>query len=296
MEKLSLKNRYSRLNVARKIRTQVAIPACRALLISSGWRVMIAAMPPPNAYTAQINARTSAKEPNTSTTMPPIPRRSRVPYIPPPISRPLHSTTFGSVGRSAAFSARRSFILGSAFRLDNFGDKASLRTGAALHKGLRFVYKCIRQRVSADVANGERLPFSLQHKINAALEVSNASRRHCAPDAHPLAQRRTLQSLQFCNRMVVSLAFSIAEPCQKTERRYDDKNSYAKLYLFLHADTPTPPQPAKVLLLAQLKNSSTCFEGHSRCPNRPLGACPRVQSFVMPASTSRNRTTPFSPA
>src|SRR6266851_10301775 len=80
MEKLSLKNRYSRLKVARKIRQQVAIPACRVLLISSGWRVMIAAMPPPNAYTAHTNARMSAKEPNTSTAIPPLPRLFRVPY------------------------------------------------------------------------------------------------------------------------------------------------------------------------------------------------------------------------
>src|ERR1700747_1157585 len=81
MEKLSLKKRYSRLNVARKIRQQVAIPACLVLLISSGCRVMMAAMPPPNAYTAQINAKTNAKEPNTSTAVPPIPRKFRVLYI-----------------------------------------------------------------------------------------------------------------------------------------------------------------------------------------------------------------------
>src|SRR6266436_4318951 len=82
MEKLSLKKRYSRLSVARKIKQQVAIPAWRVLLISSGCRVSIAAMPPPNAYTAHINAKTSAKEPNTSTATPPIPRRARAPYIP----------------------------------------------------------------------------------------------------------------------------------------------------------------------------------------------------------------------
>src|SRR5260370_2127234 len=82
MEKLSLKKRYSRLNVARKIRQQVAIPAWRVLLTSRGWRVTIAAMPPPNAYTAHTNARISAKEPNTSTATPPLPRRFRVPYRP----------------------------------------------------------------------------------------------------------------------------------------------------------------------------------------------------------------------
>src|SRR5216684_452301 len=65
--KLSLKNRYSRLKVARKTKQQVAIPACRVLFTKSGCRVTIAPIPPANAYTAQTNAKTSAKDPNTST-------------------------------------------------------------------------------------------------------------------------------------------------------------------------------------------------------------------------------------
>src|SRR2546423_1133945 len=74
-------NRYSRLNVATKIRPQVAMPACRVLLTSSGCRVKIAAIPPPNAYTAHTNAKTSAKEPNTSMATPLLPRRFRVRYM-----------------------------------------------------------------------------------------------------------------------------------------------------------------------------------------------------------------------
>src|SRR6266478_2449552 len=81
IEKLSLKKRYSRLKVARKIRQHVAIPACRVLLISSGWRVIIAAMPPPNAYTAHTNAKMSAKVPNTSIATPLPPGRPRVLYM-----------------------------------------------------------------------------------------------------------------------------------------------------------------------------------------------------------------------
>src|SRR6267154_4513013 len=81
MEKLSLKKRYARLKVARKIKQHVAIPAWRVLLISSGWRVIIAAIPPPNAYTAHTNAKTSAKEPNTSMATPLLPRRFRVRYM-----------------------------------------------------------------------------------------------------------------------------------------------------------------------------------------------------------------------
>src|SRR5437016_7257670 len=42
---------------------------------------MIAAMPPTTAYTAHTKATRSAKEPNTSTATPPLPRTSRVSYI-----------------------------------------------------------------------------------------------------------------------------------------------------------------------------------------------------------------------
>src|SRR5207249_244544 len=110
MEKLSLKNRYSRLNVARKIRQQVAIPAC--------------------------------------------------------------------------------LVLGSTFRLHHLGDKASLRTGPALDESLGFVYKCVRQRVRANVADRERFPLALQHKIDPAAQVTNTSYCHGAADAHALAHCR----------------------------------------------------------------------------------------------------------
>src|SRR5438105_1201159 len=81
MEKLSLKNRYSRLKVARKIRQQVAIPACRVLLTKRGCRVSMAAIPPTKAYTAHTNASTSAKEPNKSTETSTLPRQFRELYI-----------------------------------------------------------------------------------------------------------------------------------------------------------------------------------------------------------------------
>src|SRR5258708_2286306 len=137
-----------------------------------------------------MNAKTSAKEPNTSTATPHIPRRSRVSYIP-----LLHTSGFGSAGRSAAFSSRCCFILGSAFRLDNLGDKSSLRSGVTFHEGLRFVNKRVRQRVSANVSYRERSSLSLQHKINAALEVTNTSRRDGAADPHSLIHRGALQRL-----------------------------------------------------------------------------------------------------
>src|SRR5882762_11164955 len=61
-----------------KINTQVAMPACRVLFTSSGCRVMMAAMPPTNAYTAQTNASRSVNEPNTSIVLPPLPEDLRL--------------------------------------------------------------------------------------------------------------------------------------------------------------------------------------------------------------------------
>src|SRR5260370_22781800 len=202
MEKLSLKKRYSRLNVARKIRQQVAIPAWRVLLISSGWRVIIAAMPPPNAYTAHTNAKMSAKVPNTSIATP----------LPPGTPGALHATSLGGLGRGDTFTTRRCFILGSAFRLNNLGDKSSICSGVALHEGLGLVYKCVWQRVGADVTDRHRLPFPLQHKINAAGEVANTSAGDGPADAHALTLRAPRQRRKFGDGVVVSLALSIAKP------------------------------------------------------------------------------------
>src|SRR5437764_13722737 len=81
MEKLSLKNKYSRLKVARKIRQQLAIPACRVLLTRRGCRASIAAIPPTKAYTAYTNASTSAKEPNKSTETSTLPRQFQELYM-----------------------------------------------------------------------------------------------------------------------------------------------------------------------------------------------------------------------
>src|SRR5216684_8198114 len=106
---------------------------------------------------------------------------------------PLHPTTFGGFGRGATLATRRCFILGSAFRLHHFGHESSLRTGPALHEGLGFIYKSIRQGVSANVTNRKRLPFPLQHKINAASEMTDTSGCGGPADAHALAFRGAAQ-------------------------------------------------------------------------------------------------------
>src|SRR5260370_11164658 len=74
--------------------------------------------------------------------------------------------------------------------------------------------------------------------MNAARKVANASDRDGAPDAHALVSCGAVQRLQLSDRVVVSLALSIAQPRQKTERGYDYADSHAKFRLFLHGSTP----------------------------------------------------------
>src|SRR5690349_6353051 len=94
IEKLSVANRYTTLNVARKISAHAAIPAWRALLIRRGCRVRIAAIPPANAYSAQTKASNRANEPNTSTP-PPLSNLSAPTYR-------LHGVRCGPVNSTAS--------------------------------------------------------------------------------------------------------------------------------------------------------------------------------------------------
>src|SRR5216683_3075482 len=163
------------------------------------------------------------------------------PAYPPELPGALHAAWFGGFGRGATFTSRRRFILGSAFRLHNFGHESSLRTRPAFHQGLGLVYKCIWQWVGTNVADRKRLPFPLQHKIHAPGEAPNTSCRNRAADAHALAICRAAQSLQFSDGVVVSFAFSVAQPCQETQRSDDYTDSHSKFCLFLHDGTPTAP-------------------------------------------------------
>src|SRR5260370_10588442 len=134
------------------------------------------------------------------------------PASPQEIPGALLAASLGRAGRGATVSSRRCFILGSAFRLNNLGDKSSLRTGAALHEGLGLVYKSIRQGVGANVADRQRLSSALQHKIGAAREAPHAPGRNGPADAHARAVRGAAQRLQFGDGVVISLALAIAKP------------------------------------------------------------------------------------
>src|SRR5215472_244313 len=226
MEKLSVKNRYSRLKVARKIRPHVAIPAWRALFTRSGWRVMIAPMPPTTAYTAHTKAKRSAKEPNTSTAIPPLPRSS--PGL-------LHTASLGRTCCGAlVVLSRGRFILRSAFRLHVLRHKSAVRAGAAFHKGLRLVRKRVRQRICANIGNRKGLSFPFQYEINAPRKVTDTPLLHGTGDAHPLCSRGSAQSLEFGNGVVIGLALAVPKPGEKPQCYHDDSDADAELCLFFH--------------------------------------------------------------
>src|SRR5229473_6480410 len=135
-----------RLPVARKISPQVAIPACRALLTSNGCRVRIAAMPPTNAYPAHRNARSNAKEPNTSIAVLPSP-------VAPPAAQSrattLHRAGCRRIGLCVA--AGCCFILRRALGLHVLGYKAAIVRQGAFHQRLRLVDERVRQWLAAHI-------------------------------------------------------------------------------------------------------------------------------------------------
>src|SRR5271165_163842 len=162
-----------------KISTQVAVPDCRALLIKSGWRVMIAAMPPTKAYTAQTNASRSAKDPNTSMN-----------YAL-PIPEPLGATRRGGLHaallrhpRRRSRTARRGFILGRALGLNVLRHKTTVGIGTPFHQRLSLVREGVRQRIRADVTDRQRLALLFQLEIHTAGHVLNRPRHHGPSDPH----------------------------------------------------------------------------------------------------------------
>src|SRR5271166_3651906 len=204
MEKLSLKNRYSRLNVPRKIRQHAAIPACRVLFTRRGCRVRIAAMPPTNAYTAQTNASRSAKEPNTST-------ETSILHL--AQTRTLHGAGLRRARCCARSASRIRFVFGGAFCLHTLSHKGAI-TRPAFYQRLRTICKSIRQGISAHVADGKLLPLSFQHKIDPAGRTADAAGLDGAPHANPLSALSTVQRLQFRDGVVIGLAFPVAQPRQ----------------------------------------------------------------------------------
>ena len=183
------------------------MPACRVLLTSRGWRVMIAAMPPPNAYTAQINARINANEPNTST---------GILRLSPGQAGPLHCALrrVACRGEWQRVPPGCRFVLRRALRLDVFGDETAIRR-AALDQRLRLINESIRQWVTARHNSPEATSLPL------AAQNPRARRNGECCRAPPFRQResgapvRALKSLKFRNGVVISLAFAVAQPRQE---------------------------------------------------------------------------------
>src|SRR5580692_8484356 len=239
-----------------KISPHVAMPACRVLLTRRGCRVRIAKIPPTNAYTAQINANSSANEPNTST-------ESLFPRVNPHTTRYktavaeghgtscpflLHRTLRARIARHTGGLRRwigrgRRFILRRALRLNLLRRKMPVPLEAALDQRLRFINESVRQRIAPDVTHRKLLPFAIEHKIHASLRPANAPRLDRSADANPVRPRIALQRPKLGNGVVVRFAFAIAQPRQKAHRHDDDADSDPEFGLFFHSvETPEVPR------------------------------------------------------
>src|SRR5208283_1347753 len=171
-----------------KIRTQVAMPAWRVLLTSNGCRVMMAAMPPTNAYTAQTNASRSVNEPNTSISLPPLPPKVFLLFA-------LHAALLGYTGTCSLVSAGRGFVLGSAFGLNVFGNELAVGTRTAFNESLRFVNESVWKRICANVADRKGLAFLFKHEVRMTRGMTNAAWGDSASQTHAMIARRTMQLL-----------------------------------------------------------------------------------------------------
>src|SRR5438309_10551166 len=133
------------------------MPAWRALLTSSGWRVRMAAMPPRNAYPAHRNAMSNAKEPKTSTAVR-LPHRAL-----PSGALQLHCAGLCRIGLAVATG--RGFVFRRALGLHVLGYKAAVISQAAFDQRLRFVDKRVRQRFAADITHGQQLPLTREREV-----------------------------------------------------------------------------------------------------------------------------------
>src|SRR5215472_6330262 len=182
-------------------------------------------MPPPKANTAHTNASRSAKEPNTSTATPPLPRS--------PESYILLSWLLGASRGTLGVSPGSRFILGRAFCLDVLGLEFPIGPEVAFHKSLSLVRKGIRQRVGSRVAYGNRFPLAFQNKINPPRRVVNAAHRNGSAHANALRPLRAVQVLQFGNGVIVRLALAVPKPGEEPQRRHDNADPDSEFGLFL---------------------------------------------------------------
>src|SRR5205807_5406021 len=133
-----------------------------------------------------------------------------------------------------SISPRSRFVLRRTFCLYMFGHKPAIGAEVALHQGLRLVFKRVRQRIAAGVTYRKGFAFAFQDEIHTPGKAPDAAHGNGAANTHALRPLRTLQRLQFYNRVVVGLALAIAEPGQESQRRHDDPHPQTKFSLFFH--------------------------------------------------------------
>src|SRR3990172_9281241 len=215
--------------MASQMSTQTAKPAFRALLISRGRRVRMAAMPPPIAYSAQRNASNSENDPNRSTDCSP----ALTPAV----------RVRAGLWRRGAIRPGRGLVFRCALGLHLFGDKAPARHRAALDQALRSVSKCIGQGVASDIADRKGLALGFENEIYAARKTLDGACFDIAAHTDALAQRRSVKRGEFGHRMVVSLALSRSHPGQRGERNQNDAYTHAEFSPYLHAWPPVRQLP-----------------------------------------------------
>ena len=113
-------------------------------------------------------------------------------------------------------------------------DKSTFGRRFALNQGLRFIHKCVRQGIAPHIAHRKRLAFAFQHKIYSSGHAVNTSRFDRSANPHMLSALGALQTIQLCQRMVISLALAVAEPRQARHRNHDDPNADSEFGALLH--------------------------------------------------------------
>src|SRR5712692_1031896 len=193
-------------------RRQTAMPAFRALLMSSGRRVMTAAMPAATAEAAETNARSRAKDPKRSKEAPP--------FSPDGLALLLRGGP-RIAGPGLGLSGR-GFVLRGALGLDFIGSEGAVARQFSLDQGLGAVHESVGQGIAADVAHSQRFALSLDDEIHPAGEPRNRAGAHRPADADAVVNVGRLHGGKFHDGVVICLALSRAHPPQPAQRHQDD--------------------------------------------------------------------------
>jgi len=134
-----------------------------------------------------------------------------------------------------------------------FCDERTVRTGTAFDQSLGLVDKGVRQRIRADIADRKALALLFEDEIHVTGGVPNASRGDGAGEPHAMVPRRAGQRLILRDRVIVGLAFAVAEPSQERQGDDDNANTDTEFSALLHKTPPPKRVPAEIL--AQEKGS-----------------------------------------